>query len=66
MRQLMTAGGKPLEVVEELYLTVLSRYPTPDELQRLTEFAGGKAARRDQWIDIIWALINSPEFLFRH
>ncbi len=66
MRQLLTSRSKPVEIVEELYLTVLSRYPTPDELQRLAEFGGGKAARRDQWIDVTWALLNSPEFLFRH
>jgi len=40
-----------------LYLTILSRYPTADEL---------KLIARMQPVDIAWALINSTEFLYRH
>jgi hypothetical protein len=62
--------------VEELYLTILSRFPTPDEV-RLAEAYGtasapnsqgkaGRPKRREEWVDIAWALINSAEFLYRH
>ena len=67
LRAILTARTKPQEKVETLYLTILSRFPTDDELVRLKEYQGKqKALTRDQWIDVTWALINNKEFLFRH
>jgi len=60
------------EIIEELYLTVLSRFPTPGEMARAEAYSTVKGAkpgapkRREDWIDITWALINSIEFLYRH
>lgn len=66
------------EIVEELYLTVLSRPPTAEEISNAEAYGqpaavkpgkGGKTVvmkRRDDWVDITWALINSAEFLYRH
>jgi hypothetical protein len=51
------------EVAQELYLTILSRFPTSDELLVATDCAGRGARGR---IDLAWALINSAEFLCRH
>jgi len=57
-------------MVEELYLTILSRFPTPDEVKTAEDY--GKSGRpkatkrREDWVDITWALINSTEFLYRH
>jgi hypothetical protein len=51
------------EVAEELYLTILSRYPTPEERAVAADYVAGGARRR---IDIAWALVNSAEFLCRH
>ncbi len=152
LKALFEPGRKPGEIVEELYLTVLSRFPTAEEVEIAEQYsvfaaspagraapagkgpaagksakadparrsdapgkpgAAGKAAksgktaksaaagkstaegrsgkarpagtdaaakplraappakpappkRRDDWIDITWALINSNEFLYRH
>jgi hypothetical protein len=87
----LTAGKQTLdEIIDELYLTILSRFPTQVEKASIYEYlflnvgdknppAGGKPARgpgglpqltaeqkRDNSIDIAWALINSIEFMFRH
>ena len=57
-------------MLEELYLTILSRFPTPDEAKVAEDY--GKSGRpkagkrREDWVDITWALINSTEFLYRH
>jgi hypothetical protein len=63
----MVAEGTPKEITERLYLTILSRFPTEADLQAAEEYAKSGAAKgRDMWIDLAWALINSPEFLLRH
>ncbi len=66
------------EKIRELYLTAFSRQPNPDELKTaiayLTESrynAEGKpidpkTAARDNFQDLIWALLNTKEFLFNH
>lgn len=63
----LVASGKPNEVVEKLYLTILSRLPTQTELKAAEEYAKkGVAKGRQARIDLAWSLINSPEFLLRH
>ena len=53
--------------VNSVYLTILSRYATDDELQAIDEYTKSQRNnRRIVVIDLIWALINSPEFLYRH
>lgn len=58
------------EVVEGLYLTLLSRKPTHEEWGVVL---GGRDALRDSAApvadkieDLVWALVNSKEFLHRH
>jgi hypothetical protein len=138
LKAIFDSGRKPDEIVEELYLTILSRQPTAEEMRVVEQYAAGAAAskpakappgkparqaapgkqaapakpakagppvkpdkvakaaapakqgvpgkpakagaparsgraaaaaaakRRDDWVDIAWALINSSEFLYRH
>jgi hypothetical protein len=64
---LLSSGGKPNEIAEKLYLTIVSRFPTEADVKAAEEHAKtGTAKGRDVWIDLAWALINSPEFLLRH
>jgi hypothetical protein len=50
-----------------LYLTILSRFPTPEELKAVEAYAKTPGIRpRDVLADLAWALINSSEFLYRH
>jgi hypothetical protein len=67
LKAMLSSGGKPNEIAERLYLTILSRFPTDDDVKAAEEYAkAGVAKGRDVWIDLAWALINSPEFLLRH
>jgi hypothetical protein len=57
----------PHALVDQMYLTILSRHPSPEELQTVaahsrTATTKGAAAA----VDLAWSLINSTEFLYRH
>lgn len=63
--------GKPrpgtTEITDELFLLVLSRFPTPEERSSVASYANSKGGKgNDAWVDLVWALINSDEFLYRH
>ena len=71
LKALLDSGRKTPELIEELYLTILSRYPTDDELKALEDYgrpgrASVRVKTREDWIDIAWALVNSTEFVYRH
>jgi hypothetical protein len=54
------------ESIAELYLTILSRYPTEEELQIVKSYRETGSGTGRVLRDLAWALINSPEFSFRH
>ncbi len=64
----LSKEGKPAEAkVRELYLAAFSREPRPQELKTALDYlneAGTTANANYQ--DLIWALINTKEFLFNH
>jgi hypothetical protein len=52
-------------VIEELYLACYSRRPIAEEMQALLNSTAQPNPARRQWIeDVLWSLINSPEFLY--
>jgi len=62
------AGSKrtPRQIAQELYLLVYSRYPIEDE-QKIAAavFAKKGTSRRQATEDLLWALLNTPEFVFK-
>ncbi len=50
------------EQVETLYMAILSRRPTADETSAIEQFLA-KSSRADGMSNLVWALINSPEFV---
>ena len=57
----------PGEIVEELYALVYVRRPTDEERAVcLKLFAQPGVTRRQAAEDIQWALINTPEFVFKN
>jgi hypothetical protein len=59
-------GGAPARVVEQLYLAILSRRPTPEEVQRRVAYVRSQSDARAAYGDLAWALLNSSEFAFNH
>jgi hypothetical protein len=66
LKSIFTSGRRPAEIAEELYLTILSRQPTAEELQTVAAYVGANRTKGLAATDIAWALINSTEFLYRH
>ncbi len=55
------------QVVEELYLRTYNRFPTEDELAVAVPLLEGDSAQRKTAIeDLLWALMNTPEFTFKN
>ena len=67
LKAILSSGGSANEIAERLYLTILSRFPTDADVKAAEEYAKvGVVKGRDVWLDLAWALVNSPEFLLRH
>ena len=64
--KIAAAQNKPERGVAELYLTILSRFPTEYETKVVMEYIKHSDAKRRAAQDVAWALLNSPEFLYRH
>lgn len=67
LKTLIRPGVDNHQAVTNLYLTILSRYPTDDEVGVAMNYAQ-KAGRERRifGLDLAWALVNSEEFLYRH
>ena len=65
--QIIGATKEPKEAIERIYLAALARKPTTRELDRLTTYVNrpGSTARTS-YGDILWALLNSSEFVLNH
>ena len=61
------AGAKPEDLVRKIYYTVLARPPTEKELATIAAHAASAhAGARETAEDLVWALINQPEFIYIH
>lgn len=66
--RLVQAGKSAEEIVEELYLWTYARFPTDEERAVGREvFAQAQDPKtvREAAEDLLWALINTPEFVFK-
>jgi hypothetical protein len=67
MIEFQTSSNRaPAAVVTGMYLGILSRYPTPEEVQTAQAYFKTGIGKRQATVDLAWALMNSTEFLYRH
>ncbi|TWU32502.1 DUF1553 domain-containing protein [Novipirellula artificiosorum] len=53
--------------VTDVYLSLLSRYPTSHELEVIRKYTSeAEAQGNEAMVDLMLSLINTPEFLYRH
>ncbi|MGB0144149.1 MAG: hypothetical protein ACPGAP_05195, partial [Akkermansiaceae bacterium] len=52
------------QTIEWLYLSTLSRLPSPDELATATQFVTELEEPEKAYTDVLWMLVNRSEFLF--
>ena len=66
--KMVKANKSDAEIIEELYLSSLSRYPSREEQMRALSYVAKapSAERRQALEDLLWSLINSREFMFSH
>jgi hypothetical protein len=64
VQKLLDANKTNDEIIEELYLSSLSRWPTPAEKKAILEFM--QADRKAGAENLQWALLNSQEFALNH
>ncbi len=62
--QLMKRNPDDATVIDEMYLAALSRFPTDAERAKARDYLSKSASRSEGAQDLLWALINSPAFLF--
>ncbi|MFN0055537.1 MAG: DUF1553 domain-containing protein [Planctomycetales bacterium] len=76
-KQWLDQNLSPVAIVDRIYLSALTRYPTPAEKDQLVtaltdamsaegDEAVQRTARREAIEDLLWAVLTSKEFLFVH
>jgi hypothetical protein len=62
--RLVAANAAHDEILDELYLAALARLPTDDERTASRELMAEASAPAEFYQDLVWALLNSKQFLF--
>ena len=63
---LARGGATSGDIVDELYLSALSRRPSDEERRALAARLDAASDRRQIVEDLAWAVLTSREFLFNH
>jgi len=66
VERLLKSGATNQEIIEELYLVALSRFPVAKEYAELEKLLGQETSRRKGIQNLLWAVLNSREFSTNH
>ena len=59
-------AAAPADVIREAYLRTFSRFPTDSELASAEQYLSESESPVEGLRDLVWALVNSKEFLVNH
>lgn len=65
-KTLIDTNLTPAEIVEEIYLSAYSRSPRPDERTSAISYIELAQDRNKAVQDLLWAILNSREFMYNH
>jgi hypothetical protein len=66
LAKLLSDEKDDIKILEELYLSTLSRFPASEELERSLKYLKESPSRSEGFEDILWSLLNRREFLVHH
>ena len=64
--RLLRSAASDREIVEDIYLAALSRFPTQEETRQLVRMVGARPSRKQALEDLLWGVIASREFAYNH
>jgi hypothetical protein len=66
VERLSASGRPPDAVAADLFLTILSRRPTADEMEKVKAYVGRADAGRGAFRELAWVLMMTSEFSMNH
>ena len=67
VNRLLKAGQRDEDIIDQVFLNALSRFPTEVEKRRLLDHLAKNSSARAQAVrDIVWAVLTTKEFAFNH
>jgi hypothetical protein len=66
LRSLVARGESDSELIDELFLATVSRFPEPGEKRAALDRVAAAQTHTDGCVDVMWALINTREFILNH
>jgi hypothetical protein len=66
LQQIVESADTPDSAIEQLFILVLSRKPTGQEVSGMRNLIGEQTKDLAIYEDIVWSLLNSTEFSFNY
>jgi hypothetical protein len=66
LQQLLQSKKSDAEILEELFLATVTRRPTGEEQRQFAAYRSKHTSRQAAFVDTLWALVNTREFISNH